>query len=90
MPRHRFVVGQWVRLVASPGLPRMVAESYRITRILPERDNSPQYRLLSQDGLHERVVTEDGVEPAEPPPAPVSRADAGEGQGPEDTTASRQ
>jgi hypothetical protein len=73
MPGHRFVVGQWVRLATSPSLSRKVAESYRITRMLPERDNSPQYRLVSEDGLHERVVMEDGIEstvsPAEVPSA---------------------
>jgi hypothetical protein len=90
MPRHHFVVGQWVRLITSPSLSRKVAESYRITRILPERDNSPQYRLMSQDGLHERVVMEDDIESAEPPPASVPRTEAGKAQEQDDTTASGQ
>jgi hypothetical protein len=66
MPLRRFALGQSVRLVTNAGISRKVAGSYRVTRFLPERDSSPQYRLMSEDGLHERVAMEDSIEPAAP------------------------
>jgi hypothetical protein len=66
LPHRRFALGQSVRLVPHAGITRKVADSYRITRFLPEGDSAPQYRLLSADGLHERVASEDAIEPAPP------------------------
>jgi hypothetical protein len=76
MPSHRFAIGQSVRLNTRFGLSDKVAPSYRIVAILPARDNSPQYRIRSDEERHERVATEDSIEAIE---APVSagRAEAG-------------
>lgn len=63
MPQHRFSIGQTVRLTQSFLLAASATEIYTITAILPERDNSPQYRIRSDDERHERVTTEDALEP---------------------------
>jgi len=67
MRPHRFAVGQPVRLLVKPSLATHIAESYRITRVLPERDNAPQYRIQSDDGKHERVASEDDIEAIKAP-----------------------
>ena len=69
MASHRFAIGQSVRLSNRHGLSTKAAETYRITRTLPERDNSPQYRIRSEAETHERVATEDILEAVEPPSA---------------------
>jgi hypothetical protein len=65
MVAHRFVVGQSVRLSDRRGLSSKAAETYRVTRTLPARDNSPQYRIRSDAESYERVAKEDILEAAE-------------------------
>ena len=62
MSSHRFVIGQSVRLNTRFGLSGKVADVYRITAMLPARDNSPQYRIRSDEEPHDRVTTEDSLE----------------------------
>jgi len=59
---HFFAVGQSVWL--KNGFGRTPANIYHITGTLPPRGNSPQYRIRSDAEPHERVVTEDRLEPA--------------------------
>jgi len=61
-PVHRFSVGE---LVQMSGL-RGQAQTYRITGVLPERGDSLQYRIRHDEERHERVVTQDLLEPAAP------------------------
>jgi hypothetical protein len=63
---HRFVVGQTVMLRSSFGKFSTNAEVYRITGTLPPKEDSPQYRIRNDDERHERVATEDNLEPAGP------------------------
>jgi hypothetical protein len=63
MAHHRFAVGESVRLSNRRGLSTRLGETYRITRRLPERDSSPQYRIRSEAEAYERVATEDILEP---------------------------
>jgi hypothetical protein len=63
---HRFAVGQSVRLKSTFGLPTGTPSTYRVTAILPERNNSPQYRIRSDEERYERVTTEDNLESAAP------------------------
>ena len=55
--KHLFTIGQAVRLKRGFG------DIYRITGTLPPRENSPQYRVRNEDERHERVTTEDSLEP---------------------------
>lgn len=59
---HRFVIGQAVRLRSALGHAPKTAEVYRITGLLPEKDNSPQYRVRNDEERHERVLTEADLE----------------------------
>lgn len=60
---HRFVVGQVVRMSNRFGLSPSSAETYRITAILPAReDKTPQYRIRNDNERHERVTAEDSLE----------------------------
>jgi hypothetical protein len=59
---HGFAIGQAVRLRPAFGLSTKPAQIYRIIGLLPERDNSPQYRVRSDEERHDRVLTEDGLE----------------------------
>lgn len=61
---HLFAVGQTVRLRANYMTPK-TAEIYRITGTLPAKENSPQYRIRSDDERHERVTTQDRIEPVD-------------------------
>lgn len=75
MTAHRFTVGQTVRMNNRFGLSPATAETYRITAILPVReDNSPQYRIRNDDERHERVATEDSLEEITAQPAPGDAA----------------
>lgn len=69
MSDHRFAVGQSVRMNSRFGLSSRTAETYRITATLPSRDNSPQYRIRSEEERYERVTTEDSLEKIDTPPA---------------------
>jgi hypothetical protein len=64
---HLFAVGQTVRLRSGFG---KTAEIYRITGTMPPRENSPQYRIRNDAERHERVTTQDSLEPV--PLSPVS------------------
>lgn len=68
MSPHRFAIGQSVRLRNRFGQSTTTAETYRITGTLPEKDNSPQYRIRNDSERHERVMTEDSLEVVEAPP----------------------
>ncbi|PTW59296.1 hypothetical protein C8N35_1079 [Breoghania corrubedonensis] len=74
MPARRFTIGQAVRMNNRFGLSPSTAETYRITAILPAReDNSPQYRIRNDDERHERVTTEDSLDEL---PVPSAAGDA--------------
>ncbi|MFU0507481.1 hypothetical protein [Pseudaminobacter sp. NGMCC 1.201702] len=60
---HLFAVGQAVRLRGNFGTFPKTAEIYRITGTLPPRAHSPQYRIRNDDERHERVATQDSLEP---------------------------
>ena len=60
---HLFAVGQAVRLRGGFKGPFGVAGIYHITGTLPPVGNSPQYRIRSDDERHERVMTQEGLEP---------------------------
>jgi hypothetical protein len=63
---HPFAVGQAVRLRGNFGTFPKTAEIYRITGTLPSRGGSPQYRIRNDDERHERVATQDSLEPIRP------------------------
>lgn len=67
---HRFAVGDAVRLKGGFGRPAL--DIYHITGTLPARGDSPQYRIRNDDERHERVTTQDNLEPVS-----RSKADAG-------------
>ena len=62
---HLFAVGQAVRLRGTFGTFPKTADIYRITGTLPPRENSPQYRIRNDDERHERVTTQDSLEPVD-------------------------
>ncbi len=54
---HKFQVGQFVELI--PRVLRQAAKgTYEITRLVPENESDPQYRIKSTYERHERVVAE--------------------------------
>lgn len=63
MALHRFAIGQAVHLKNGFSRSDAAGEIYRITAMLPERNNSPQYRIRSDGERHERVATEDTLDP---------------------------
>ena len=63
--KHLFTIGQAVRLKGGFGTSPKFGDIYRITGTLPARDNSPQYRVRNEDERHERVTTEDDLEPVD-------------------------
>jgi hypothetical protein len=58
---HKFQVGQSVALI-----PRVIrqaaAGTYEITRLMPENEVEPHYRIKSDAERHERVVPESELE----------------------------
>ena len=60
---HLFAVGQAVRLRGNFGTFPKTSEVYHITGTLPPRGDSLQYRIRSDGELHERVATQDSLEP---------------------------
>lgn len=60
---HLFAVGQAVRLRRSFGSSLTTSEVYCITGTLPPRGDSPQYSIRNDDERHERVTTQDKLEP---------------------------
>lgn len=65
---HLFAVGQAVRLKGGFGTFPKTAEIYRIAATLPPRGDSLQYRIRSDGELHERVATQDSLEPVDTSP----------------------
>ncbi|KRB18465.1 MULTISPECIES: hypothetical protein [Mesorhizobium] len=63
-PSHLFAIGQTVRMKSRGGLLLKTAELFEIKSRLPVKDGSPQYRIRSDQETHERVTTEDNLEPA--------------------------
>jgi hypothetical protein len=63
-PSHLFAVGQTVRMKSRVGLAHKAAELFQIKSRLPVKDGSPQYRIRNEQETHERVTTEDNLEPA--------------------------
>ena len=66
---HLFAVGQPVRLKGGFGRTFQSADIYRITATLPPRGESPQYRIRNDEERHERVTTQDSLEPVGISPA---------------------
>lgn len=62
MSPHRFAIGQSVHLKNRFNQSDTTGGTYRIIATLPERDNSPQYRIRNDGERHERVTTEDTLE----------------------------
>nr|WP_306410195.1 hypothetical protein [Ectorhizobium quercum] len=63
---HLFAVGQRVRMKA--GFIKSAIRSpdvYRITCVLPPQGTSFQYRIRNDEERHERVTTEDNLEPVD-------------------------
>jgi hypothetical protein len=66
-PSHLFAIGQTVRMKSRGGLLQKTAELFEIKSRLPVKDGSPQYRIRSEQETHERVTTEDNLEPVDNP-----------------------
>ena len=60
-PMHLFTIGQAVRLRGGFRTFPKTSEVYRITGMLPPREDSPQYRIRNDDERHERVTTQDNL-----------------------------
>ena len=69
---HLFTVGQAVRLRSGFQGSFRFAGVYHITGMLPPMGDSPQYRIRSDDELHERVTTQDNLEAVSLSPASAS------------------
>jgi len=65
IPTHLFAVGQSVKLKGGFPRPALAGDIYRITGTLPPRGDSLQYRIRNDDERHERVTTEDSLEPVD-------------------------
>ncbi|MER9126428.1 hypothetical protein NKH81_25680 [Mesorhizobium sp. M0959] len=84
--KHLFSIGQCVRLKGGFQTSPKLGDIYRITATLPPRDNSFQYRLRNDDERHERVATQDRLEPLgpdQPDGATLIKRTFGNGQGTE-------
>ena len=64
-PAHLFKIGQAVRLKGGFVVPALLAVIYHITGTLPARGDSLQYRIRNDDERHERVTTQDSLEPVD-------------------------
>jgi len=64
-PTHFFTVGQAVRLKGGFARLALAADIYHITGTLPPRGGSLQYRIRNDEERHERVTTEDSLEPVD-------------------------
>ncbi len=60
---HLFEIGQAVRLRGGLGGSTLSSDIYHITGTLPPRGVSPQYRIRNEDERHERVTTQESIEP---------------------------
>lgn len=77
---HLFAIGQAVRM---RGIVAKTADVYRITATLPPNGNSLQYRIRNEEERHERVTTQDNLEPIPlvQPGATLIERTFGHGQG---------
>lgn len=66
---HVFAIGQAVRLKGGFRQPALLAGIFRITALLPATEGQPQYRIRNDDERHERVTTQDNLEPVRKPSA---------------------
>ena len=66
-PMHLFTVGQVVRMKGGFARPALPADIYHITGTLPPRGDSLQYRIRNDGERHERVTTQDSLEPVNTP-----------------------
>src|SRR5690606_4685492 len=84
-PMHIFDIGQAVRLRDGFARPALPADIYHITGKLPPRGDSLQYRIRNDDERHERVTTQEDLEPVVIPPSGSSLIERtfGHGQGTE-------
>ena len=63
-PSHLYSVGQAVRLTSRLLVrPAKTAGIYHVTATLPPKGETPQYRVRNDEEPHERVVTQDSLEP---------------------------
>ncbi|MEX0408944.1 hypothetical protein ABGN05_25215 [Aquibium sp. LZ166] len=62
VPTHLFAIGQAVRFRGGFGQPAALAEIYHVTRTLPPRGDSPQYRIRNDEERHERVTSQSELE----------------------------
>jgi hypothetical protein len=62
-PTHLYALGQAVRLKGGFMRRSQCASIYHITGTLPSRGELPQYRIRNDDERHERVATQDNLEP---------------------------
>lgn len=60
---HRFAVGQTVRLKSGFATALPPSNIFHVTAMLPPKVNSPQYRIRNDEERHERVATQDDLEP---------------------------
>jgi len=66
--RHKFSIGEVVRLIPSSGVKRpraveadVLGVRFEITRLLPQEDRSFHYRIKYVSTGHERVVAEESI-----------------------------
>lgn len=64
-PAHLFTIGQAVRLKGGFVRPALHTDIFHITRTLPARGDSLQYRIRNDEERHERVTTQDNLEPVD-------------------------
>lgn len=60
---HLFTVGQTVRLKGGFGRQAQTGDIYHVTATLPPNGGSPQYRIRNDAERHERVATQNTLEP---------------------------
>ena len=60
---HLYSVGQTVRLKGGFGMSPNAADVFHITARLPAKGDALQYRIRNDDERHERVTTQDSLEP---------------------------
>ncbi len=62
---HLFAIGQTVRLKTAFAAALPPSSIFHITATLPPKVNSPQYRIRNDTERHERVATQDDLEPVD-------------------------
>jgi hypothetical protein len=62
---HLFAIGQTVRLKTGFATALPPSSIFHITATLPPKMNSPQYRIRNDEERHERVATQDDLEPVD-------------------------